>query len=79
MFFCYNYFGDIMEDIINKKRMLIIGCVISGLSVGIYPFVIINFIKGKHFDLFFFAIYTFLMAIILGYIIYEIINYKKRG
>ena len=68
-----------MKDLINKKRMLIIGGALSGVSVGLYPFVLVNFIKGKHFDLFFFLVYTFLMVVILGYIIYEIINYKKRG
>lgn len=33
--------------------MLIMGGTLSGLSVGLYPFVLVNFIKGKYFDLFF--------------------------
>lgn len=66
-------------EVIDKKRMLIIGGAISGLSIGVYPFVLIKFIEGKYFDLFFFISYTLLMLIITIYLIIEIIKYKKRG
>ena len=68
-----------MEDLINKKRMLIIGGAISGLSIGVYPFVLIKFINGEYFDLFFFISYTLLMVFITIYLIIEFRKYKKRG
>lgn len=66
-------------EISQRKKLLFIGGAISGLSVGLYPFIVINFIKNKDIDLSFFITYTFLMVILLIYVIIEIINLKKRG
>ncbi len=66
-------------DLSQRRRLLFIGGAISGLSVGLYPLILINFIKSKDIDLLFFITYTFLMLSLLTYVIIEIINLKKRG